>query len=71
MASSFPVLLVLVIALGLMAVTWFFTPKGPQQVLVRTSVMLTLACLYLMWAIAYLAQLHPLMVPRKNLANAE
>ncbi|KAI0303708.1 ATP synthase subunit H-domain-containing protein [Multifurca ochricompacta] len=28
--------------------------------LIRTSLMLTFACCYLMWAIAYLAQLHPL-----------
>ena len=32
--------------------------------LIRTSLMLTFACCYLMWAIAYLAQLHPLEGPR-------
>ncbi|KAI0267750.1 ATPase, V0 complex, subunit E1/e2 [Gloeopeniophorella convolvens] len=68
MASVFPVVIVLVIVAGLMATSWVFTRKGPQQTLIRTSLMLTLACCYLMWAIAYLAQLHPLEVPRVNLA---
>ena len=29
--------------------------------LIRTSLMLTLACCYLMWMVTYLAQLHPLI----------
>lgn len=35
------------------------TTNHPRR-LIRTSLMLTLTCCYLMWAIAYLAQLHPL-----------
>ncbi|ETW83130.1 vacuolar H+-ATPase V0 sector, subunit M9.7 [Heterobasidion irregulare TC 32-1] len=61
MASSLPVLFVLVVVAGLMAASWAFTPKGPQQTLIRTSLMLTLACCYLMWMVTYLAQLHPLI----------
>ncbi|KAI0300868.1 ATP synthase subunit H-domain-containing protein [Russula brevipes] len=60
MASAFPVLLVLFVVAGLMATSWFTVRKGPHQTLIRTSLMMTLACCYLMWAIAYLAQLHPL-----------
>src|ERR1700761_4947875 len=79
MASAFPIVLVLVIVVGLMATSWFSTRKGPHQTcvylhryslpqllandtrsLIRTSLLLTLTCCYLMWAIAYLAQLHPL-----------
>ncbi|KAI0833320.1 ATPase, V0 complex, subunit E1/e2, partial [Trametes gibbosa] len=41
-------------------VGWFATPKGSNQTLVRTSVLLTLACCYLMWMVTYLAQVHPL-----------
>lgn len=84
MASAFPVVFVLFVVAGFMAVSWFSVRKGPQQTcvhtysmstaqpladrqltsptrrLIRTGLMLTCACLYLMWAIAYLAQLHPL-----------
>lgn len=57
------------------AVSWYTTPKGPNQLyvgaiveqltpissLIRTSVIMVLACCYMMWACAYLAQLHPLI----------
>ncbi|TDL25659.1 hypothetical protein BD410DRAFT_717224 [Rickenella mellea] len=61
MASVLPVIFILALVLGLMACAWIVTPKGPQQTLVRTSLMLTLACCYLMWMISYMAQLHPLI----------
>ncbi|KAL6299283.1 ATPase, V0 complex, subunit E1/e2, partial [Sparassis latifolia] len=51
---------VLVLVLILMACSWFFTRKGPNQTLIRTCCMLALTCCYLMWMIAYLAQVHPL-----------
>ncbi|KAI0319193.1 ATPase, V0 complex, subunit E1/e2 [Amylostereum chailletii] len=54
-----------------MAASWFIPQKGPQQTLIRTSLMLTLTCCYLMWMIAYLAQLHPLIAPIRNFAVAE
>ncbi|KAM0789719.1 hypothetical protein ACM66B_006576 [Microbotryomycetes sp. NB124-2] len=37
--------------------------KGENQVVIRTCIVLTIACLWLMWAITYLAQLHPLIKP--------
>ncbi|KAJ3907913.1 ATPase, V0 complex, subunit E1/e2 [Lentinula edodes] len=67
MPSVLPILFVLVIAVGLMACAALFTPKGPQQVLIRTSLMLALAACYLMWMVTYLAQLHPLIAPTKTL----
>ncbi|CCM04256.1 uncharacterized protein FIBRA_06423 [Fibroporia radiculosa] len=69
MSSSWPTLFVLVIVLVLMAVAWFGTRKGPNQTLIRTSLMLALACCYLMWAVTYLAQVHPLERPRKSLVE--
>ncbi|KDQ59348.1 hypothetical protein JAAARDRAFT_34086 [Jaapia argillacea MUCL 33604] len=69
MSSSFPVVVLLVILLGLLACSWFFTPKGPQQTLIRTSLMLALTCCYLMWMVTYLAQVHPLISPRKALVE--
>jgi hypothetical protein len=37
MSSVLPVVFILAIVCGLMAVSWFFTPKGPNQVLVAFS----------------------------------
>ena len=33
---------------------------GVSRRLIRTSILLTLACCYLMWTVTYLAQVHPL-----------
>ncbi|KIY51706.1 hypothetical protein FISHEDRAFT_31843, partial [Fistulina hepatica ATCC 64428] len=60
----------LIVVAGLMICAALFTPKGPNQVVIRTGIMLTLASCYLMWMIAYLAQLHPL-VGEKYLVNHE
>ncbi|KZT41847.1 hypothetical protein SISSUDRAFT_1016973, partial [Sistotremastrum suecicum HHB10207 ss-3] len=61
MATAYPVLAILVLVLIFGAVGWFATPKGGLQTLIRTSILLTLTCCYLMWAITYLAQLNPLI----------
>ncbi|KAI9598997.1 ATP synthase subunit H-domain-containing protein [Syncephalis fuscata] len=54
------------ITAGLAAVGFVLSPKGPNQVLYRTMILMTLVCMYLMWAITYLAQLHPLISPRRS-----
>ncbi|WVO18350.1 V-type proton ATPase subunit E [Cryptococcus depauperatus] len=48
------------------AVGWFIVPKGKNQTLFRSSLLLTLTCCYLMWAVTYLCQLHPLITPRRS-----
>ncbi|KAH6909127.1 ATPase, V0 complex, subunit E1/e2 [Coprinopsis sp. MPI-PUGE-AT-0042] len=63
MASVFPVIIMLAVALGLMAVSFIFVRKGPNQTVTRSSLMLTIAVCYLTWAITYMAQLHPLIAP--------
>ncbi|KDN53107.1 putative secreted protein [Tilletiaria anomala UBC 951] len=46
--------------------SWVATAKrGPNQVVIRTAIILTLTCCYMMWAIIYLAQLHPLIKPKR------
>ncbi|ODV74721.1 H(+)-transporting V0 sector ATPase subunit e [Cyberlindnera jadinii NRRL Y-1542] len=47
------------------AVFWKFAPKENQTVW-RSTVSLTLGMMFLMWAITYLAQLHPLVAPRRS-----
>ncbi|KAH9930013.1 ATPase, V0 complex, subunit E1/e2 [Fomitopsis serialis] len=65
MSSPVPVFFIFAIILLAMGIVWFVTPKGPNQTLIRTSLMLTLMCCYLMWAVTYLAQVYPLETPRK------
>ncbi|QHS71909.1 H(+)-transporting V0 sector ATPase subunit e [Saccharomyces paradoxus] len=40
-------------------------PKNNQAVW-RSTVILTLAMMFLMWAITFLCQLHPLVAPRRS-----
>ncbi|GAA5829035.1 hypothetical protein JCM3770_000990 [Rhodotorula araucariae] len=66
------IVLVFLIVLGAAAGGWVSVPKGENQVTIRTSLLLALSCCWLMWAIAYLAQLHPLIKPiRSNLRPVE
>ncbi|KAJ3203332.1 H(+)-transporting V0 sector ATPase subunit e [Clydaea vesicula] len=38
-------------------------PKNQDQVVFRTAIVLTAICCWTMYAITYIAQLHPLIVP--------
>ncbi|KAL7309667.1 H(+)-transporting V0 sector ATPase subunit e [Mucor circinelloides] len=49
----------------LSALAYVFTPKGNDQTVIRTVIIMSLICCYLMWAVTYLAQLHPLIFPKK------
>ncbi|KAG0148132.1 hypothetical protein CROQUDRAFT_670108 [Cronartium quercuum f. sp. fusiforme G11] len=57
---------ILIIALAAAGLGWSTAPKGDNQVVVRTSIVATIVCCYLMWAIVYLAQLHPLIQPVRS-----
>ncbi|KAI0635801.1 ATPase, V0 complex, subunit E1/e2 [Trametes polyzona] len=69
MSSSLPAVYILILAVLAGGIGWFSTPKGPNQTLVRTSILLTLACCYLMWMVTFLAQVHPLERPRRSLVE--
>ncbi|KAG5983853.1 hypothetical protein E4U55_007003 [Claviceps digitariae] len=66
MAQSYAVFIGLAIIVALCAVSWFAAPKGENQVLWRSSLILSIVSCYLMWAITFLAQLHPLIEPKRN-----
>ncbi|KAI5477769.1 hypothetical protein MNV49_005958 [Pseudohyphozyma bogoriensis] len=53
------------IAAAVAAGGFFVVPKGENQVVTRTAIILAITCCWLMWAITYLAQLHPLIKPRR------
>lgn len=44
---------------------WVFAPKQDQTVW-RSSLILAMTLMYLMWAITYLCQLHPLVAPSRS-----
>ncbi|SCW02580.1 LAFE_0F09626g1_1 [Lachancea fermentati] len=62
--SFYTVVAVLLVVALTSAVFWVFAPKQNQTVW-RSTVILTLSMMYLMWAITYLSQLHPLVEPRR------
>ncbi|KAK3805948.1 MAG: ATPase, V0 complex, subunit E1/e2 [Linnemannia elongata] len=57
---------VLAVVVALSAASYLFTPRGPNQTVIRTALIMTLVSCYLMWAITYLAQLNPLLQPRHS-----
>ncbi|CED83306.1 vacuolar atp synthase subunit [Phaffia rhodozyma] len=63
--SGYLVVVIALIAAALGSGSWFVIPKGPNQTLIRTSILLALTSCYLMWGITYLSQLHPLLSPRR------
>ncbi|KAK1831379.1 ATPase, V0 complex, subunit E1/e2 [Podospora conica] len=66
MANGFSIFVGLGVIVVLCLAAWFFSPKGENQVLWRSSLILTFVSCYLMWAITFLAQLNPLIEPRRS-----
>ncbi|KAK9468555.1 ATP synthase subunit H-domain-containing protein [Lipomyces arxii] len=66
MSSGLEVLYVLIAVIGVALGTWFLTPKGDNQTVWRSSIILTLSMCYIMWALTYLSQLHPLIAPMRS-----
>ncbi|CAH6719928.1 V-type proton ATPase subunit e [[Candida] jaroonii] len=62
--SGYTVLIVFVLVAVLCGVTWVAAPKENRTVW-RSSVILGISMCFLMWAITYLSQLHPLQAPRR------
>ncbi|KAN0064796.1 H(+)-transporting V0 sector ATPase subunit e [Thecaphora frezii] len=64
--SGWTTIWTLIAVVGAISGVWVGTPKGPNQVMIRTSVALALSCMYLMWFIVYMAQLHPVIKPKRG-----
>ncbi|KAH6688066.1 putative vacuolar ATP synthase subunit E [Plectosphaerella plurivora] len=66
MAQGYSIFIGLVIIVGLCVAAYFLSPKGENQIIWRSSLILAIVSCYLMWAITFLAQLHPLIEPRRG-----
>jgi len=66
MANGWSIIIGLVIVVVLCVLAWFFSPKGDNQTVWRSTLILSFASCYIMWAITFLAQWHPLIRPRMN-----
>ncbi|KAK3943868.1 ATPase, V0 complex, subunit E1/e2 [Diplogelasinospora grovesii] len=66
MANGWSVFVGLFVIVAMCAAAWFLSPKGENQVLWRSSLILSFVSCYLMWAITFLAQLNPLIEPRRS-----
>lgn len=63
--SGYTVLGVLIATILTGAIFWKFAPKNDQTVW-RSTISLSLAMMFLMWAFTYLCQLHPLVAPKRS-----
>ncbi|KAG9241324.1 ATPase, V0 complex, subunit E1/e2 [Calycina marina] len=66
MATGVSIFIGLAVVVIMSLLAWFLSPKGETQTIWRSSLILAFASCYLMWAITFLAQLHPLIVPRRG-----
>lgn len=66
MANGGSIIIGLIITAIASVIAWFLSPKGETQTIWRSSLILSFASCYIMWAITFLAQWHPLIVPRRG-----
>jgi len=66
MANGYSIFIGLFVIVAMCIAAWVFSPKGENQVLWRSSLILAFVSCYLMWAITFLSQLNPLIEPRRS-----
>ncbi|KFX87197.1 hypothetical protein O988_01449 [Pseudogymnoascus sp. VKM F-3808] len=66
MAGSWSIFIGFVVIVLASVAAWFLSPKGENQTVWRSTLILSFASCYIMWAITFLAQLHPLIVPKRS-----
>ncbi|TKX24699.1 V-type proton ATPase subunit H-like protein [Elsinoe australis] len=66
MANGWSIVIGLICIVAFSAVSWFGSPKGENQTVWRSSLILSAFFCYLMWLITFLAQWHPLIVPERS-----
>ncbi|KAF2264076.1 hypothetical protein CC78DRAFT_517516 [Lojkania enalia] len=63
MANGWAPFIGLIIVAVFCAGAWFGSPKGENQTVWRSTLMLSAVAMYLMWVITFLAQLNPIIAP--------
>lgn len=66
MANGWSILIGLIVVVALSAAAYFFSPKGENQTVWRSTLILSFASCYIMWAITFMAQWHPLIEPKMS-----
>ncbi|OJJ82341.1 uncharacterized protein ASPGLDRAFT_49120 [Aspergillus glaucus CBS 516.65] len=66
MAAGASLIIGLVIVVLASIVAWVFSPKGDNQTLWRSTLILSFVSCFLMWAIIFMAQWHPLIAPKRS-----
>ncbi|EEQ91267.2 V-type H+-transporting ATPase subunit H [Blastomyces dermatitidis ER-3] len=66
MANGWSIIIGLVFVVIANLLAWVFSPKGEDRTVWRSSLILAFTACYLMWAITFLAQLHPLIAPKRS-----
>ncbi|KAL4743887.1 ATPase, V0 complex, subunit E1/e2 [Aspergillus similis] len=65
MANGWSLIIGLIVIVAAAVAAWVFSPKGENQTLWRSTLILSIASCYLMWAITFMAQWHPLIAPKR------
>ncbi|KAB8216900.1 V-type proton ATPase subunit E [Aspergillus flavus] len=65
MANGWSLIIGLIVIAVASVVAWVFSPKGENQTLWRSTLILAFVSCYLMWAITFMAQWHPLISPKR------
>ncbi|KAF2721412.1 hypothetical protein K431DRAFT_312488 [Polychaeton citri CBS 116435] len=66
MANGWSILVSIIVIAVFSVVSWFASPKGENQTVWRSTLILSAWSCWLMWAITFLAQWHPLIQPERN-----
>ncbi|KAL1590393.1 hypothetical protein WHR41_00834 [Cladosporium halotolerans] len=66
MANGWSLLVSVIFIAAFCAVAWFASPKGENQTVWRSTLILSAWSCWLMWAITFLAQWHPLIQPQRG-----
>ncbi|KAK4629013.1 V-type proton ATPase subunit e [Fulvia fulva] len=66
MANGWSLIISIIVVALIGVAAWLFSPKGENQAVWRSTIILATASCWLMWAITFLAQWHPLINPERK-----